>query len=232
MSTIQHVEVVVPACNEQGRVGACLRSLSAAVEHLTVRRPEMSCGITVVLDCCTDGTATVVRGFGVHALSAEAGCVGAARRIGIADVISRVAQGGIAQEQLWIANTDADTVVAPTWLERQLTLANSGLDAVIGTVTPRDVSPQIYQLWRRRYQLTENHHHVHGANLGFRSSVYSSAGGFRDAQSEEDVDLVARIRQVTTRWVATHQTSVETSGRQLSRVEGGFASYVAALEAM
>ncbi|MGH3582362.1 MAG: glycosyltransferase [Mycobacterium sp.] len=232
MSTIRHVEVVIPANNEQGRIAACLRSVCAAAEHLAEHRPEVSCGITVVLDCCTDSTPAVVRGFGVHALSVQAGCVGTTRRTGITDAISRAALAGVVQQQLWIANTDADTVVDPTWLERQVALANSGLDAVIGTVTPMDVSPRVYQLWRKRYQLGENHHHVHGANLGFRAGVYSSAGGFRDIRSEEDVDLVARIQQVTTRWVATHQTTVQTSGRQLSRVQGGFASYVAALEAM
>ena len=41
---------------------------------------------------------------------------------------------------MWIANTDADTVVPPTWLTTQLRWADSGHDVVIGTVEPVGVT--------------------------------------------------------------------------------------------
>jgi hypothetical protein len=55
------------------------------------------------------------------------------------------------------------------------------------------------------------------------------AGGFAAVSLHEDLDLVNRIKERTTRWMTTHRTNVRTSARTQSRVEGGFASYVADL---
>ena len=109
--------------------------------------------------------------------------------------------------------------------------SGKGADAVIGTAVPAGVGPEIYRRWLRRHELTEGHPHVHGANLGFRADVYLRAGGFPDCAAGEDVKLVERIRAITPRWVATHHPSVRTSGRIDSRVEGGFASFLAELDA-
>ena len=231
MTAIRHVEVVVPARDEQAHIEACLRSLLSSVDRLKAEKPDVSGGITVVLNRCTDGTPDIVGEFGVRVLTSDADSVGAVRRLGTADAINRAQQAGAEPDALWIACTDADTVVPDDWLYRQIEMADTGLDALIGTVTPGDVSPQIYQSWLSHHELTEGHRHVHGANLGFRADSYLRAGGFRDAESREDVGLVERIRAVTSRWVATHQTSVLTSGRTESRVSGGFGSYIAALEA-
>lgn len=231
MTAIRHVEVVVPARNEQEHIAACLNSLRTSMSRLAMMNPRVSCGITTVLNCCTDDTAQIVTGFGVRALTSGTCSVGAVRRLGTADAIGRATESGVQAGELWIACTDADTVVPADWLSRQVELADEGHDAVIGTVTPGDVSPQIYDRWLRQHDLTEGHGHVHGANLGFRADIYLRAGGFRDTESREDVGLVERIRTVTSRWIATHQTSVLTSGRTDSRVEGGFGSYIAALEA-
>lgn len=230
MTAIRHVEVVVPARNEQAHIAACLRSLRGSFTVLSAENPSVSVGITVVLNSCTDATLDIVGEFGVRVLTSDADSVGAVRQLGTADAINRAHQARVEPDELWIACTDADTVVPKDWLRRQIEFADSGLDAVIGTVTPDDVSPQIYQRWLRHHELTEGHHHVHGANLGFRADIYLRAGGFRDDESREDVALVERIRHVTSRWVATHQTSVRTSGRTESRVTGGFGSYIAALE--
>ncbi len=231
MTTIRHVEVVVPARNEQAHIGACLHSLRGSIAVLNAENPLVTGGITVVLNDCADGTLDVVGEFGVRILTSGADSVGAVRQLGTADAINRARHAGVDTAELWIACTDADTVVPADWLHRQIEFADSGLDAVIGTVTPGDVSPAIYESWLRHHDLTEGHDHVHGANLGFRADIYLRAGGFRDAESREDVGLVERIRAHTARWVATHQTSVLTSGRTESRVNGGFGTYIAGLEA-
>ncbi|MCV7192721.1 glycosyltransferase [Mycolicibacterium brumae] len=229
MSSVRRVEIVVPAHNEQRHLQACVRGLLAAVEHIGAARPEVSCGVTIVLDRCTDDSVAVLRELPIQVLPVDAGCVGAARKAGVAAVLASCEDAGYRHDEVWIANTDADTVVPTTWLETQLRLAEAH-DAVIGTVTPFGLTDDQHRLWLREYHLNENHPHVHGANLGVRADTYLLAGGFRELDSDEDVDLVARIKRVTTRWIATHQTNVRTSGRETSRVEGGFASYVGDLE--
>lgn len=231
MTAVRHVEVVVPARNEQAHIAACLGSLRSSVTVVNAEHTSVSVGITVVLNSCTDDTLDIVRDFGVRVLTCEADSVGAARQFGAADAIQRAHHAGVEPAELWIACTDADTVVPNGWLHTQIEFADTGLDAVIGTVTPADVSPEIYESWLRHHDLTEGHDHVHGANLGFRADVYLRAGGFPDVETEEDVALVDRIRALTARWVATHQNSVLTSGRTTSRVIGGFGSYIADLEA-
>lgn len=231
MTPIRHAEVVVPARDEQAHIPACLHSLQRSMSVLRAGAPGVSCGVTVVLNRCTDDTAEIVGAFDVHVLTSSADRIGAVRRSGVAEAISRARRAGVEPDALWIACTDADTVVPGDWLRRQVEFADSGQDAVIGTVTPADLSPQLYQRWLRDHDLSEGHDHVHGANLGFRADVYLRAGGFPDVESQEDVGLVDRIRDSTPRWIATHQTSVLTSGRSESRVSGGFGSYIADLEA-
>lgn len=231
MTPIRHAEVVVPARNEQAHIKACLHSLQRSMAVVNAETPGVSCGVTVVLNRCTDDTAEIVGAFDVHVLTSDADSVGAVRQLGAADAIRRACRAGVTPDALWMACTDADTVVPGDWLHRQVEFADSGLDAVIGTVTPGDLSPQLYQRWLSDHDLTEGHDHVHGANLGFRADVYLRAGGFPDVESREDVGLVDRIRGITSRWIATHQTSVLTSGRSESRVSGGFGSYIADLEA-
>ncbi|AQA02175.1 hypothetical protein BVC93_06740 [Mycobacterium sp. MS1601] len=226
MTSLRHVEVVVPARDEEEHVQGCLSSIRAATHLLRSLHPTVSTGVTVVLDSCADSTAEIVRQLEIHSVAGEFGSVGAARRAGIADALIRA---DIHTDSLWLANTDADTLVPDTWLLTQLQLADNGADAVIGTVTPAGLEPEIHRLWREKHCLTEGHGHVHGANLGLRASVYAAAGGFADLTVHEDRDLVRRVRAVTPRWVATHRTTVTTSGRTHSRVDGGFASYVADL---
>lgn len=230
-ATISRVEVVVPARDEQQHIAACLGSLRDSAELLSAERSAVSCGVTVVLDRCTDETGKIAADFGARVLRCDAGRVGTARRIGCADAINRAATAGVDATALWIAGTDADSRVPATWLSTQIAMADTGVDAVIGTVVPADISPQLYQRWLHHHALVEGHHHVHGANLGVRAAVYLCAGGFGDAETGEDVALVQRIRAVTTRWVATHRTTVLTAGRTESRVTGGFASYLAGLAA-
>ena len=130
---------------------------------------------------------------------------------------------------MWLANTDADTEVPDTWLSSQVRIAAAGTDMVVGTVTPSGLDPVRHDQWCANHVLAEGHSHVHGANLGVRMSTYLRAGGFADVGVHEDLDMVTRVRAITSKWVATHVTSVTTSGRDQSRVDGGFASYIAGL---
>ncbi|MGU3651049.1 glycosyltransferase [Mycolicibacterium sp. A43C] len=231
MTVIRHVEVVIPARNEQQHITDCLRSIVRAGATLDAEIPGTTWSVTVVLDCCTDDTAALAARFGVQLLSTDTCVVGTARRVGTAAAINRAVGRGCGLDTIWVACTDADTVVPEHWLTRQLTMAGDGIDAVIGTAVPAGLGPDMYRRWVRRHDLAEGHPHVHGANLGFRADIYLRAGGFPECTTGEDVKLVQRIRAITPRWVSTHHTSVRTSGRIDSRVEGGFASFLAELDA-
>jgi hypothetical protein len=71
---------------------------------------------------------------------------------------------------------------------------------------------------------------VHGANLGLRGDLYVRAGGFAPLSVDEDLEMVAEVRRLTNRWVATHRTNVTTSARTSSRIDGGFATYISGLD--
>jgi hypothetical protein len=132
---------------------------------------------------------------------------------------------------VWLANTDADTTVPRDWLTSQLDIAGSGVDAVIGTVTPSGLDAAAHHRWHTEHQLRDGHPHVHGANLGLRADTYIEVGGFAPLSVDEDRDLVAKVRRITNRWVATHRTTVVTSARTASRIEGGFATYITGMGA-
>ena len=231
MTSVRHMAVVVPARDEQDHIEACLRSLTASIDELRQHIPHVSCDVAVVLDCCTDRTGVLARAHGARTLHSCAGRVGAARHLGAIDAIAHARAAGVTASEVWLANTDADSVVPGSWLTTQWRFADTGADAVIGTVTPDRLDLHADRLWQRRHRLVEGHEHVHGANLGLRASTYLAVGGFAAVSLHEDLDLVDRIKAGRYRWAATHQTNVTTSARTSSRVDGGFASYLADLAA-
>ena len=224
--TPRHVAVVVPARNEERHVDACLRSVQHAVDRLLVERPRVTAEVFVVLDRCTDGTGPAAAAHGVRTVSSDAGRVGTARRLGVERAQRRAHRSGFDAGDVWLANTDADTEVPVSWLTDQVDFAADGLDMVVGTVSPMGLDSVQEARWHAEHALVEGHSLVHGANLGLRLSTYLAAGGFADVAVHEDLDLVTRVRATAAAWVATHRTSVRTSGRGESRVDGGFASYL------
>lgn len=228
MTTPSHVAVVVPARDEEQLLPRCLTAVAAAVAELGTVMPEVRARVFVVLDSCTDDTAGVIADHDVTACVTQAGRVGTARAIGVA---AAAAWAGPAA-QLWIANTDADSVVPPHWLRVQLELAKEGIDMVVGTVEPglEGTTRQAHQEWLSRHTLADGHEHVHGANLGFSIQTYREVGGFQHVSIHEDALLVEAIRAAGRTWVATDAIRVLTSSRRVSRVTGGFASYLEKIE--
>jgi len=224
------VHVVIPARDEEQLLPRCLVSVEQARVALRAARPDLLVDVTVVLDRCRDRSELIVNAARVHSTTVDFGKVGAARDAGVQWALTSNANNGIAPQDLWIACTDADTVVPTHWLTEQVELS-AAHDAVIGTVEPFGLTDiAVLERWRARHHLVEGHPHVHGANLGLRASTYLEVGGFRPMASDEDVDLVRRIRAHTNRWVATDAVRVASSARRLSRCRGGFADYVLALE--
>ena len=226
------VAVVVPARDEEELLPACLESVAQAQEVLLDALPDVLTRTFVVLDVCRDGTAEVVAGRpDVVAVPSLAGNVGAARALGVGAAAEWAA--GLVRGPLWIASTDADSVVPARWLLAQVELAASGRDLVVGTVAPRpvDLDPDVLAAWHARHSSADGHEHVHGANLGFSLDAYDRVGGFAPLAVHEDVELVAAMRRAGVDWVATGVISVTTSGRRTGRAPHGFAGYLEGLGA-
>jgi hypothetical protein len=136
---------------------------------------------------------------------------------------------------VWLATTDADTMVPPGWLRLQLAQADQGWDVVLGTVSVTDWSehpPQVSTAFAARYESGGRpHRHVHGANLGIRASAYRAAGGFMPLRTAEDQALVAAAAQAGCSVLQANDITVETSARRQARAPLGFSHLLRTLTA-
>lgn len=217
------IGVVVPAHDEQDSIEACLASLAVAAGHPALRSVDVR--VLTVLDSCTDDTSARVG----EAISVDVHNVGASRRAGYEHLLD----GSHDLDGLWLAATDADTVVPPHWLSEQARLRAAGADAVAGTVQVHDWREQP-DLVRRAFHATygrppEGHQHVHGANLGVSAQAYLSVGGFPPVPLSEDQALVDALLSAGRRVVATGAIPVVTSGRRTGRARSGFADHLSGL---
>ncbi len=222
---LERLAVVVPARNEERLLPDCLAALEKAAAHLHRERPAVAVSVTVVLDRTTDGSAAVVRRYPLAtALHSEAGRVGAARNLGIRKVL----RSGV-PAAMWIANTDADSMVPRNWLLVQAEAAAQGWDVLAGTVQPdiSELTQEQLVRWFGTHDLREGHGHIHGANLGFHADAYLRLGGFDDVTLHEDRNFVLAAGAAGLRIRSTDAGRVRTSARTHSRVHGGFADYLA-----
>ena len=220
------VHVVVPAHDEAALLPACLTSVAAAVDEVRRGRPGVVARLTVVLDACTDTSAQVCLDHGVDVLEVSENNVGAARAAGTARARRSAAADGAAPSEVWIACTDADSVVPVDWLTDQLDVAGAGADLVLGRAEPDATAPvAVVDRWHALHRDTVG---VHGAHLGFRLSAHDAAGGWGHLAEHEDVDLVRRLLASGARpGEATRH--VVTSSRLDGRTTGGYAGYLRAL---
>lgn len=222
--------VVVPAHNEEELLPACLTALrsAAGAAGVPVR-------LLVVADACTDATAAVAAAAGAEVLRIRARNVGAARAAGMARLLRTDGTEGTDPAATWLATTDADTVVPPGWLRRQLGYAAQGWDVVLGTVSVADWAghpPHTPAVFEARYRSGDGPHpHVHGANLGIRASAYLAAGGFRPLRTAEDHALLAAATEAGCQVLRAGDITVETSARRHARAPRGFSHALRALAA-
>ena len=188
--------------------------------------------LLVVADACSDRTAAVARAGGARVISIQARRVGAARAAGMTRAAAADVRLSI-RSAVWLATTDADTVVPPGWLRRQLEYADAGWDVVLGTVTVTDWDghpPHVPVAFEERYAFGAGPHpHVHGANLGIRASAYLATGGFRPLRTAEDHALLAAATQAGCPVVHAGDIPVQTSGRRQARAPRGFSNLLRTL---
>jgi glycosyltransferase involved in cell wall biosynthesis len=222
---IEAVGIVIPARDEEDLLPSCLAAAALAAELTTGADVD----VIVVADSCTDRTALVAARSGAIVVEGTMGNVGEARRAGAAEFLRRHERRGPAN--LWIATTDADTLVPPCWLTRQLRHAARGWDAVAGVVRVADWQgyPEHSQtVYNRLYEA--GHPHVHGANLGVNAAAYLAAGGFGRLRTGEDHALVNALSAAGRKVLHTTDVTVQTSARRTPRAPHGFGDHLAELE--
>jgi glycosyltransferase involved in cell wall biosynthesis len=221
--------VVVPARDEEARIAGCLASLQRARRHREVAALDVR--IVLVLDSCHDGTAAAATphlGDDDHLMTIPDGNVGVARRMGLAHAL--LMAGDRHLDSVWLATTDADSVVGDDWLARQLRWRALAFDGVAGMVRV-DSWRQHPRRARRRYHAHVaslgtrlGHPHVHGANLGFSATSYTAVGGMPSVETGEDHALWAKLSRAGFQLVAADDVVVVTSGRTIGRAPDGFAA--------
>lgn len=213
------IGIVIPAHNEERHINECLDSVLRAAEHPSLEGHPVE--ILVVLDDCSDNTGALVSAKRVATRAVSFRNVGKARATGAEQLLEAGAR--------WLAFTDADTVVPPDWLVRQVQFE---ADAVCGTVEVdswSEYGEAVRTHYLASYQFIENHRHIHGANLGLSADAYRRAGGFQHLTAHEDVQLVADLERTGARIVWTAINPVITSARRDCKCRGGFGDYLASL---
>ncbi len=234
MTPIVAVGVVVPARDEEDRIGGCVASIRRALAAVPV-----ASAVCVVLDRCTDATAARAaaahRGPGSLDLLAHhaPGTVGALRNRGVDRLLRRL--DAYPPSGVWLLSTDADTTVDPGWVADHLRHAADGAHAVAG-LADLDDADGLTPAARRAYGRIlgdgtrgDGHTHVYGANLGIRADTFRSVGGFPHVRHGEDHGLVARVRAGGFRVVTALDGRVRTSARTRGRADGGLADLLAGL---
>jgi glycosyltransferase involved in cell wall biosynthesis len=229
--------VVVPAHNEEARIGRCLEALAGQVEV-----DGGAYEVIVVLDGCDDGTADAVEAarerFAATALHAIAGPergAGAARAAGMDVGCARLEALG--RHDGLLASSDADSRVAPDWIARQLEALAAGAEAIGGEVRLDPVEAAALPesvLARREIDLAARtraaaargpaeHAHFSGASLGVTPRAYRRAGGMAWLAALEDQELEDRLAGAGVEIHRLRPVSVTTAARTDGRAERGLA---------
>jgi glucosyl-3-phosphoglycerate synthase len=241
--------VIVPAHNEEARIGRCLEALAGQVE---VRPEEFE--VIVVLDACDDGTAAAVEavrsslvpdtattderteaGPAIHTVTGPGQGAGPARATGMDIGCARLE--GLGRSGGLLASTDADSIVAPDWIARQLEAIATGAEAIGGEVVldpteaaalpPGVLADREAQLAARvREAATRGpaeHPHFSGASLGVTPDAYRRAGGMAWMAALEDQELEDRLVAAGVTIHRLRPVSVVTAARTEGRAERGLA---------
>lgn len=226
--------VVVPARDEQQTIARCLRAL--AEQTVTAAAFET----IVVADACHDRTEQVARetarrfGLSMTVLHGPGAGSGPARRLGMDAAARRLRSLGLPRGL--IATTDADSVPAPDWLERQLDHLADGAEVVAGLIEldadsaaalPAAVLARRRRTARRRLaavaatEPNAGHHHFAGASLGVTADTYLRVGGLESQRSLEDEAFADSLRAHGVPIVRAADVRVRTAARTDGRAAHG-----------
>ncbi|CAN0418466.1 unnamed protein product [Phaeothamnion confervicola] len=223
----------MPACNEELLIERAIAALLVSADELD---DPASLRLVVACDTCTDDTVRIADAMAavdprVEVIEGSWRNAGAAR----AAAIDRALQAVCAlapQTDVWVATTDADTLVPVDWLTTHAQSWERGDHAVAGVVDLLDADPTVQGEFDRHYAVGHDAHgHVHGANLGVRADAYTIVGGFPEIELAEDHALWRRLRDAGFTCRSSVALRVATSARLSSRAPGGFADMLSSMMA-
>ncbi|RTM01581.1 hypothetical protein EJV44_00415 [Ancylobacter aquaticus] len=245
------VVVAVPARDEEARIERCLAALAG---QRRAGRDASAFGVLVLANNCRDHTAFRAR----RALAAA----GLPHRVLSVDVPPAHANAGFARglaldlAGTWIEQgsakgalltTDADTVVAPDWVTRNLAGLSAGCGAVAGRFELDPVEAAALPLPLRRRRRTEaayeatllalagrldpvphdpwpNHWTASGASFAVSLAAYRQIGGQPEVEVGEDRALAAALAHHDIPIRHDPDIVVTTSARLEGRASGGCAA--------
>jgi glycosyltransferase involved in cell wall biosynthesis len=187
MGDLPCVSVVVPFCNSERHLAACIESILSQTD---VGGPFE---VILVDNRSQDGSAAIARRYGgLTVLEEPTPGAYAARNTGI-----RRARAPL------VALTDADCVVAEDWLQ---SICNGMEDPAIGILLGQCRYPPEASLALRVLGAYENakaeyvldrcppaHHYGYANNMAVRASLFEEIGLFRKWQRAADTELVHRL---------------------------------------
>jgi cellulose synthase/poly-beta-1,6-N-acetylglucosamine synthase-like glycosyltransferase len=200
IETYPFISVLIPARNEEARIGACLQSLIA--QQYPADRYE----ILVIDDHSTDRTSEIVRSMQTNR---------AIRLLHLADFLKgstnsykkKALELGVNQATgTWILTTDADCIASPYWLE---TLAKAIRPETICLVAPVNMrgGASILSIFQQLDFLilqaitgatvrAQWHAMNNGANFGFRKDAFEAVEGYQgidEIASGDDMLLMQKL---------------------------------------
>ncbi|RFP63596.1 glycosyltransferase [Hymenobacter lapidiphilus] len=242
--------IIIPAKDEADALPATLAALAAQTDEQGQPLPPGCFEVLVLANNCTDNTAAIVQTFAathpalvLHAaeltLPPTEAHVGRARRLLMDEAAHRLELAG--QPQATIISTDADTRVAPNWLDATFRELGLGVDAVAGRILMEESSRACpvrrCQLQDATYQLLgaqletqldpqphdpwPRHHQHFGASLAVTVAAYRQVGGLPVVPFLEDEALYQALLRHDLRVRHSPAVRVFTSGRQQGRVAVG-----------
>jgi hypothetical protein len=237
--------VAIPVRDEADRIGACLKALNAQT-----RPPD---GVVLLLNNSTDRTETIVRGMGPHLrfpldvasldLPPAQASAGHARRLAMQRAADLAGDNGI------LLTTDADAVVPPDWVVRNLLALDKQADIVCGqaVIDPMEaelIPAHLHEDDARECRLIAlldmlawmldpephdplpRHTEASGASLAVRVDAFRGIGGIPDIRSGEDRAFVRALWMTDARVRHDPTIQVVVSGRIVGRAEGGMADAI------
>ncbi len=224
MSSELLAAVVVPARDEEMTIAECLTALAGQ----TVGTAAFQ--VILVADGCSDRTVAIASdsaarlGLRLTVIDGPEAGSGAARSLGL--------DAAVALHPLLLATTDADTLTAPDWLERQLDHLQGGAQVIAGLIELSSELPPAVAARRQRDAVVRladvraldpgaGHHHFAGASLGLAPEVYLAVGGMDPTVALEDEAFGAKLRRHRIPVLRAADVRVRTSTRDNGRAARG-----------
>lgn len=237
--------VAIPARDEAERIGACLLALNRQVQC-----PDV---VILLLNNCSDTTEAIARAMAPELrfrldlicrdLPPAQASAGHARRLVMDMAAAQAGLDGV------LLTTDADAVVPPDWIARNLAALRQGADIVCGRAVIDPVEAAMIPAhlhaddalecrlialldklaWLRDpepHDPPPRHTEASGASLAVRGEAFRRVGGIPSIPSGEDRAFVRALWMIGARVRHDPAIAVCVSGRVIGRAKDGMADAI------